>query len=91
MEGVGGIALCFSGPSTLVSEIATYINNNNLKTRFKAREIWKYRLGRQSPNRTFLKKKKKRPESKKGLSLDSESIFPFLKSINGNYILVYGF
>ena len=91
MEGVGGIALCFSGTSTLVSEIATYINNNNLKTRFKVREIWKYRLRRQSPNRTLLKRKKKRLESKKGLNLDSESIFPFLKSINGNYILVYGF
>lgn len=87
MEGVGEIALCFSGTSTLVSEIATYINISNLKTRFKAREIWKYRLGRQSPNRTFLKKKKKRPE----LSLDSESSFLFLKNINGNYILVYGF
>ena len=40
------------------------------------------------PKQGFLAgKKKKKPE----LSLDSESSFPFLKNINGNYILVYGF
>ena len=87
MKGVAETALRFSETSTLVSEIATYINSNNLKTKLTARAIWKYRPGRQNPNRAFLQEKKKKPE----LSLDSESSFPFLKNINGNYILVYGF
>ena len=87
MKWVAETALPFSETSILVSEIATYINSNNLKTKLTARAIWKYRPGRQNPNRAFLQGKKKKPE----LSLDSESSFPFLKNINGNYILVYGF
>ena len=45
------------------------------------------------PKQGFLagKKKKKKNNKKPELSLDSESSFPFLKNINGNYILVYGF
>ena len=93
MKGVAETALRFSETSTLVSEIATCINSNNLKTKLTARVIWKYRPGRQNPNRAFLqeKKKKKKNNKKPELSLDSESSFPFLKNINGNYILVYGF
>jgi len=88
MKWVAETALRFSETSILVSEIATYINSNNLKTKLTARAIWKYRPGRQNPNRAFFQgNKKKKPE----LSLDSESSFPFLKNINGNYILVYGF
>lgn len=87
MKWVAETALRFSETSILVSEIATYINSNNLKTKLTARAIWKYRPGRQNPNRASLQEKKKKPE----LSLDSESSFPFLKNINGNYILVYGF
>ena len=44
------------------------------------------------PKQGFLAGKKKKKNNKKPeLSLDSESSFPFLKNINGNYILVYGF